>query len=59
MPLSWLGFNIRTGEVAKGPANRAVTSYPVTDEMGHLKIDRERKIKFIFMKDGNLKSQNK
>lgn len=32
-------FNIRTGEVVKGPATRSAVSYSITNEMGSLKIE--------------------
>ncbi len=32
-------FNVRTGEVVKGPAKEPEPSYPVTNENGELNID--------------------
>jgi nitrite reductase/ring-hydroxylating ferredoxin subunit len=32
-------FNVRTGEVVKGPAKNPEPSYPVTEEKGELSID--------------------
>jgi nitrite reductase/ring-hydroxylating ferredoxin subunit len=32
-------FNVRTGEVVRGPANRAEPAYKVTVENGELSVD--------------------
>ena len=38
-PCHHSAFNIKTGEVVKGPAKKPVPSYPVTEETGVLHID--------------------